>query len=136
MAGSKGKLGLKKDEAILALLKHRNVEEAARAIGIGTRTLFRWLTEPEFEAAYRKAKRDAYRQAIGRLQQGSATAVSVLLKIMVDSAEPASARVRAGEIILNHAARAIEIEEIEARVSALEEVTEISKPGGQDGSRR
>jgi hypothetical protein len=32
------KLGRKKEAAILALLSQRNVEEAARAVGVGART--------------------------------------------------------------------------------------------------
>ena len=43
-----------------------------------------------------------------------------MLKTMIDPATPASVRVRAAEAIFNHAAKAIEIEDIEARVAALE----------------
>jgi hypothetical protein len=39
---------------------------------------------------------------------------------------PASTRVRAAEIIVNHTAKAIEIEDIEARVSELERATEAA----------
>lgn len=50
------------------------------------------------------------------------------MKIMVDPAAPASVRVRAADSIFNHAAKAIEIEDIEARVSELERAAEASKP--------
>ena len=65
---------------IAALLSQRNFEEAARTAGIGTTTLLRWLQMPEFDAAYRKARRDAFSQSIARLQQASGAAVSTLLK--------------------------------------------------------
>jgi hypothetical protein len=39
---------------------------------------------------------------------------------MIDPATPASVKVRAAEAIFNHAAKAIEIEDIEARVAELE----------------
>jgi hypothetical protein len=42
---------------------------------------------------------------------------------MIDPNTPASVRVRAAEAIFNHAAKAIEIEDIEARVTALEAAT-------------
>jgi hypothetical protein len=42
---------------------------------------------------------------------------------MLDQNTPASTRVRAAEIIVNQAAKAIEIEDIEARVSELERTT-------------
>jgi hypothetical protein len=51
---------------------------------------------------------------------------------MVDPATPPSTRVRAAEAVLSQAAKAIEIEDIDARVRALEEATEANK----DGRRR
>src|SRR5277367_2965856 len=127
MTGHGAKFGRKQEEAIAALLTQRNVEEAARAIGIGAKTLLRWLKVPEFQAAYRKARRDAYSQSIARLQQGTAAAATTLLKTMIDPTTPASVRVRAAEAIFNHAAKAIEIEDIEARVAALELASEQRK---------
>lgn len=120
MNGHGAKFGRKKEEAIAALLTQRNMEEAARAIGIGANTLLRWLQVPEFKDAYRKARRDAYSQAMARIQQASGAAVSTLLKVMVDPNTPASSKVRAADSILDHSAKAIEIEDIEARVSELE----------------
>jgi hypothetical protein len=48
-------------------------------------------------------------------------AVQTMLKVLVDPATPASVRVRAAEVIANHSHKAIEIEDVEARGSALEE---------------
>ena len=97
-----------------------DIEEAARTTGIGTQTLLRWLKVPEFEIAYREARRAAFGQSIARLQQASSAAVSTLLKVMIDPNSPASTRVRAADSILDHAAKAIEIEDIEVRVAELE----------------
>src|SRR5258708_3539605 len=113
----------KKEEAIAALLTQRNVEEAARAAGVGTQTLLRWLKVPEFQAAYREAHRATFSQSIARLQQASGAAATTLLKIMLDPAAPASTRVRAADSVLDHAKQAIEIEDIEVRVAALEATT-------------
>ena len=120
MVGHGAKFGRKKEEAIAALLTQRNIEEAARTAGIGTQTLLRWLKVPEFEIAYREARRAAFGQSIARLQQASSAAVSTLLKVMIDPNSPASTRVRAADSILDHAAKAIEIEDIEVRVAQLE----------------
>ena len=123
MAARGSILGRKQEDAIAALLTQRNIEEAARTAGIGTRTLLRWLKLPEFKNAYREARRDAFGQAIARLQQGTSAAATTLLKVMIDPSAPASVRVRAADSVLNHAAKAIEIEDIEARVAALEQAT-------------
>jgi hypothetical protein len=120
MTGHGAKFGRKMEEAIAALLTQRNVEEAARATGIATQTLVRWLKVPEFQIAYREARRAAFGQATARLQQACGAAVSTLLKIMIDPASPASTRVRAADSILDHAKEAIELEDIEARVAELE----------------
>jgi hypothetical protein len=133
MADFEAKLGRKKEEAIVALLSQRSVEEAARACDTPVRTLYRWMQEPEFDAAYRAARRKAYGQAIAFLQQGSTAAATTLLKIMVDPNSPASTRVRSAESVLTHAAKAIEIEDVDARVAALEKAAET--PNGSGGRR-
>jgi transposase-like protein len=121
MKGHGTKFGRKKEEAIAALLSQRNIEEAARSIGVAPNTLLNWLKLPEFEVAYREARKAAYRQAVARLQQGTSAAATTLLKKLIDPNTPASVKVRAAEAIFNHAAKAIEIEDIDARVAALEE---------------
>jgi hypothetical protein len=127
MTGHGAKLGHKKEAALVALLSHRSIEDAARAVDIAPKTLMRWLKEPEFNAAYREARRLAFSQSVARLQQACGAAVSTLLKVMVDPNTPASTRVRAADSVLDHSAKAIEIEDIEARVAELEKATESSK---------
>ncbi len=124
MTGHGAKFGRKKEEAIAALLTQRNIEEAARSIDVAPKTLLRWLQVPEFRKAYREARRDAFGQAVARLQQGTTAAATTFLKTMIDPNVPASVRLRAAEAVFNHAAKAIEIEDIEARVAALELASE------------
>ena len=69
---------------------------------------------------------DQSRQPIPRLQQGASAASTTLMKTMIDANSPASVKVPAAEAIFNHAAKAIEIEDIEARVSELERTAEIA----------
>jgi len=133
MTGHGAKYGRKKEEAIAALLTQRNVDEAARSINVASRTLLRWLQVPEFEDAYRQARRAAFGQTIARMQQASGAAVSTLLKIMVDQQAPASTRVRAADTILNHATKAIEIEDVSVRLARLEELAKESAKNGDRG---
>src|SRR5215475_14119952 len=129
MKGHGAKYGRKKEEAIAALLTQRNIDEAARSIGVTQNTLLSWMKIPEFDAAYREARRMAFRQSVSRMQQASSAAVTTLLKIMVDPTAPHSTRVRAADSVLDHSAKAIEIEDIEARVAELERATQASKEG-------
>ncbi len=127
MRGHGTKFSSKMEAAVAALLTQKNYEEAARAVGISVATLLRWLKLPEFQKALREARRGAYGQSIARLQQGTSAAATTLLKTLIDPGTPASVKVRAAEAIFNHAAKAIEIEDIEARVSELERAAEQVK---------
>jgi hypothetical protein len=82
---------------------------------------------PDFQTLYRDARSAAFGQSIARLQQGSSAAATVLLKIMLDQNRPASTRVRAAECVINHTTKAIEVEDIEVRLSELERAANLSK---------
>ena len=69
----------------------------------------------------------AYSQAVAKLQQGATAAATTLL----DQGTPASVKVRAAECVMTHSAKAIEIEDIEARVAELERAAGTQKPGGR-----
>src|SRR6202522_2982499 len=105
MRGHGAKFSRKMEEAAADLLRQRHDEEGARGGGIGTTTLLRWQKQPEFQQAYRAARRAAHAQSIARLQQAASAAVSTLLKVMVDANTPASTKVRAADSVLNHSAK-------------------------------
>jgi len=127
MSDSGEELASKQESAIVALLSSKNVEEAARVVDVDPRTIYRWLKEPAFNAAYREAKRASFSQGIARLQQMTSAAVSTIGRIMVDPNTPASTRLRAADSIISHAAKAIEIEDLETRLSLLEQAAEMNK---------
>lgn len=110
----------RQDRAIAALLSEPTIKAAAEKARVGERTLHTWLLEPAFDGAYRKARREAVRQAIARLQQTSSDAVQVLISIMNDTTKHPSSRIAAASKVLDLAIRAIEIDDLEARIAALE----------------
>jgi hypothetical protein len=121
MKGHGSKFGRKKEEAIAALIGNRNVEEAARASGIASATLKRWMKLPEFQRAYREARHEIVQQSNARLQQNSGVAAAVLLKIVADPATPPAVRARTAHCILECANRSLQFEDIERRIASLEE---------------
>ena len=123
------KFGRKWEQAIIALLTSRNVEEAAKSIGISHKTLLRWQKIPEFDHAFREAKTANFRQCIARLQQASGPAVTTLLKILVDPNAQLAVKARCAYYILDQTRKGMETEEIEARVSELEKATERQNAG-------
>jgi len=107
---------------ILALLQQPGLEKAAAAVGISTVTAWRITKTEEFKEEYRQARREAFSQALGRLQQATGAATSTLMKVMLDSTAPAGSRVRAADCVLEHAANALEIEDVQVRLARLEQI--------------
>jgi hypothetical protein len=129
MTGHGQKLGRKKEEAIAALLNQPSVDAAAKAVGIAPRTLFRWLQLPEFQTDYRKARREVQSQATARLQQASSAAATTMLKLMVDSNVPPAVRLRAAECVFDRGLKAVELEDVEIRLAALEVAAKFESDG-------
>ena len=119
--GRLNKLTRKQENAIAALLSEPTLPAAADKVGVNEVTLWRWLHRSDFLEAYRSARREVVSQATAQLQRVSMVAVSTLAKIMVDPEAPASARVAAARITLDMAFRSVELEDLESRITALEE---------------
>ena len=121
MAVPNEKLHGKQAAAIAALLAQRTIAEAAHQVGIGERTLLRWLQEDRaFQGTYRTARRHVVQHAVAQVQQATSTAVATLEAIMQDATASASARVSAAKAVLETALKGVELEDLEARIVALE----------------
>jgi hypothetical protein len=116
-----------REQLILALLQQPGLEKAAAAVGISTVTAWRITKTQEFKEEYRQARREAFIQSLGRLQQAAGAATSTLMKIMVDPNAPAGSRVRAADRVLEHAQSALELEDIQVRLARLEQIEKDSK---------
>jgi hypothetical protein len=117
-SGHGEKRSRKREHAIAALLTAATLGEAARLANIGEATLRRWLREPDFAGAYRAARRQALETVVGRLQQSATAAVETLERNLTASAE--GVQVRAAQILLEQAFKAVELMDLAERVEALE----------------
>jgi phage terminase small subunit len=120
MIGHGEKLSRKQDQVITALVTCTSITEAAAQCGLADVTLRRWLKQEPFQAAYREARRAVVQQAIVQIQRATAEAVETLRTVMQDTAAPAGAKVSAAKTILETAVKAVELEDLEARIVALE----------------
>jgi hypothetical protein len=127
--GHGSKFGRKMEAAVAALLTQRNVEEAARTVGVPSP--LSCVGRSCRSSRRLTAKRGAWRthKQWPNSSKGTTAAATTLLKVMLDQGTPASVRVRAAECIMNHSAKAIEIEDVEARVTELERAADESKQG-------
>ena len=136
MSGHGEKLGRKQEQVIAALLRSPTISGAAEQSGISEATLFRWLQRPAFEEAYRRARQSAVDQAIAALQQATGQAVATLQEVQRDTDAPASSRVTAAKTVLEFAFKVREAEEMEKRITALEEKLSHMTPTTKGGRTR
>jgi hypothetical protein len=115
------------EAAILAMLSEPSIAAAAEKAGVGERTVHRWLKEdPLFVAEYRRARREAFAQAIGLTQRSATAAVGTLLRVMHDTKATWSSRVAAATQVLKFAREAIELDDLAVRIESLEQA---ERPG-------
>jgi hypothetical protein len=111
MSGHGEKLSRKWEVAIAALLSEPTQEAAARKAGISHKTLRNWLRIPEFSRAFRQARREIVDRAIQLLQQTTIAAVATLHDSMGHD-KPSAVRVRAAQVIIEQALRALELTDL------------------------
>ena len=121
MTVESAKFTRKKEQAIANLLLKPTIAQAAEATGIAEVTLFRWLQDSAFAEAYRAARREAVSQAVSYLQGAAGEAVQTLREVMMDTEAPASSRVTAARAVLETSLKAVELQDLEDRIAALEE---------------
>ena len=119
---SSDKLSDAQQRAIGALLTTRTIKDAAQSARVGRTTLFRWLREDEdFRRCLQAARRNALGQATARLQRMAVNSVDSLQQIIADDKSSTASRVSGIRATLDYAYRAIELEEIEERLTRIEE---------------
>jgi hypothetical protein len=112
-------LTARQHRAISELLHQPSIRQAAEVSGIPEKTIYNWLKNGEFADAYRAARREATSQAIARVQQYSGHAAGTLVALMA-SGNPPAVRLAAASKILDLAIKSVEVDDLAARLDALE----------------
>jgi hypothetical protein len=131
MNGHSEKKSRKAEQFIAALLAHPSIEAAAKSVGIGNATAWRWMKDPKLVEQYREARREAMRHTTARLQEAAREAVECLREVQL-TGESESARVSAARTILEQALKAVDLEDVQHRLDALERA---AKPQDERNSR-
>ncbi len=116
-------------EAVLALVSEPTIAAAAKQAGISEKTLWRWMQCEKFAEQYRAARRQVVTVALCNLQQTAGQAVETLRRNLA-CGQPA-VEVRAAVAIVEQVLKAVELEDLEARLTALEQHMEATKAGGR-----
>jgi hypothetical protein len=115
-----GSLPAKQELALQAVITHPTLKEAALAADISETTLWRYMQGERFSRRLREARREAVDHAVTRLQRASGDAVTVLHNLMMKEDAPAAARITAARAVLDYSMRAVEMDELRARIEELE----------------
>jgi hypothetical protein len=113
-------MNARKEKLLAALLVSPTIEKAAKIAGISEASALRYMKDAEFSAAYRDARRECVSHALTGLQSACGEAVATLRAVACDESGPASSRVSAAKAILELSVRAVEIDDLAARVEMLE----------------
>ena len=121
---------MQKRRAIEALVAGASRSAAAAAAGVAERTLRRWASSDDFAAQLRLAYDEAFTDALRVLRGAAMDAVRALREVAGDRDAPPAARVGAARAILEEGRKAIELDDTEARLAALEHQLATSDASG------
>jgi len=108
------------DEALLmALVCGATVENAARAAGVGERTVYRRLKNPAFRQQLQQRRGDIVQRAAGLLTAAALEAIKTLVGLQKPSS-PAAVQLGAARSILELGMKLREVADLAERVEALE----------------
>ena len=113
-------LSPKKRKVLEALLKAPTQQEAARLAGVDTKTVYRYLQDPEFQAEYRKAVDGVIGQATKEAQAALSPAIQTLREIMQDVTAGSMPRISAARALLEFGLRLTEIVDILSKIEGAD----------------
>ncbi|MGH9799178.1 MAG: hypothetical protein ACRD82_02345 [Blastocatellia bacterium] len=113
-------LTARETKAIEALLIEPSVKDAAKNSGVSYTQLRRWLAEPVFSDAYRRARTVVFENTLAGLQSVTTEAIETLRAIMTDKQTASSVRVAAARTLLESAFKSRDVLDTETRLVELE----------------
>lgn len=104
--------------AIPFLLAAPSIEEGCKRARVGKATVYGWLKEEAFREELRRQREEVVRGALETLKANVSKATETLVKLLDSDKEGIQAR--AAEDIIEFTQKAIELEELERRIAAIE----------------
>ena len=101
------------------LLASPSMEEGCKKARVGKVTVYGWLKEEAFKEELRSQREEVVRAALETLKANTAKATETLVKLL--DSEKEAIQARAAEDIIEFTQKAVEHEDLEKRIDALEE---------------
>ena len=110
----------KRAKAIVAILMHKSITEAADALGMHRKTLLRWLQDISFKSDLAAAENEMVVFASRRLATLASTAIGVLESLMME-AQSDSVKRQAAVDVLSYLIKLRELNDFSSRLEILEQ---------------
>ena len=123
IVSQENKLTPEQVQGITALLTKRDIKSAAKEVGVSETTMYRWMADPDFNAALKAAECRMIEEATRRLVQTSNSALDVLILVMADKKVAPGVRVRAAGLIIENMIKVRQMIDFEQRLARLEEAS-------------
>jgi len=107
--------------AIPYLLASPSIEEGCKRARVGKATLYGWMKHDAFKEELYRRRKEVVDLAFETVKANVTKAAETLVKHLDSEKETIS--IRAAESIIEFAQRAIEVEELEQRIRAIEKTT-------------
>lgn len=101
------------------MLDAPSIEEGCKRAKVSKVTVYDWLKQESFREELRRQRDELIERALDSLKANVTRATETLVKLLDSKSEPIKAR--AAEDIIEFVRKAIEHEELEKRIEALEE---------------
>ncbi len=106
-------------QALPILATSPNYTQAARTLGVSTERIYAWLKDAEFKRELDKLRNEIVEDSVAKMKGYTSKAVDTLGSLL-DESNPSIRRGVANDL-LNQVTRFIELQELEKRISTLEE---------------
>jgi hypothetical protein len=122
----------RQEQVGLRLAAGRSVKSVAAELGVGVRTIYDWLDDPQYRLLVSKFRRRMIDRAVGSLARSTNKAVLKLRKLLDSENENVVLRASLG--MLEAAVRMREHGELEERITVLELIHEQSNKNKEAGA--
>jgi predicted ArsR family transcriptional regulator len=112
-------------KAIAALLATNTREEAAERLGINSRTIRKYFSDPVFVKEYEKAKNKLFSSATQQIQKSIMPAINTLRDILGSDTANEQVKVSAARSILEYGIKLTEMESMCKRIEELENAVKV-----------
>lgn len=122
-------LNAKQVKFMKALLMSDTITEAYKQAGIAEHTAYKYLADEEFSKEYTEQKRESLRHVSTRLNEIALRSIAILDEIANDQEQTGASRIRAVEVALNYAYKGMELEDLNNRLTEIENMLEEAEEG-------